>query len=203
MRSASGARPANAAKACAAWKAAMAPPSHPTKPRYGHPWPARHANPRARPGMPGPARARSSPGCLEVQKVTYRAGAPAVQALITNEVQVAMVDAVTALPLIPANSVVAIGVSSLARNPLAPNVPTIAESGFRRIRGDDRLGAAGARRHARADPGPAECADDHRLRSAGRGRAPARGLDHPDRRQCCRATSKWGEVIRARGITLE
>src|SRR4051794_6157613 len=67
---------------------------------------------------------------IEVQNVTYRGGAPAVQALITNEVQMAFVDAVTALPLIAADQVKAIGVSSTQRNPLAPQVPTIAESGF-------------------------------------------------------------------------
>ena len=42
----------------------------------------------------------------------------------------AFVDAVTALPLIAAKQVTAIGVSSPQRNPLAPDVPTIAESGY-------------------------------------------------------------------------
>jgi tripartite-type tricarboxylate transporter receptor subunit TctC len=67
---------------------------------------------------------------INIQNVTYRGGAPAVQALISNEVQVAMVDAVTALPLMAGGQILAVGVSTLERNPLAPNVPTIAESGF-------------------------------------------------------------------------
>jgi len=67
---------------------------------------------------------------IQVENVTYRGGAPAVQALITNEVQLAFVDAVTALPLIQAGTILALGVSTLARNPLAPSVPTIAEQGF-------------------------------------------------------------------------
>src|SRR3954470_13985221 len=49
---------------------------------------------------------------IEVQNVTYRGGAPAVQALIAGEVQMAFVDAVTALPLMAADQVVALGVSS-------------------------------------------------------------------------------------------
>ncbi len=65
----------------------------------------------------------------EVQNVTYRGGAPAVQALITNEVQMAFVDAVTALPLMANGDIVALAASSPARVPQAPNVPTIAESG--------------------------------------------------------------------------
>ncbi len=65
----------------------------------------------------------------QVQNVTYRGGAPAVQALIAGEVQMAFVDAVTALPLMANGDIVAIGVSSTGRNPLAPSVPTIAESG--------------------------------------------------------------------------
>lgn len=67
---------------------------------------------------------------IDIQNVTYRGGAPAVQALISNEVQVAMVDAVTALPLMAGGQILAVGVSTLERNPLAPTVPTIAESGF-------------------------------------------------------------------------
>ncbi|GGJ18192.1 Bug family tripartite tricarboxylate transporter substrate binding protein [Neoroseomonas lacus] len=67
---------------------------------------------------------------IQIENVTYRGGAPAVQALITNEVQVAMVDGVTALPMMQAGQILAIGVSTPERNPLAPTVPTIAESGF-------------------------------------------------------------------------
>ena len=67
---------------------------------------------------------------IQVQNVTYRGGAPAVQALITGEVELAFVDAVTALPLMATNQIKAIGVSTQERNPLAPEVPTIAESGF-------------------------------------------------------------------------
>ncbi len=67
---------------------------------------------------------------IEVQNVTYRGGAPAVQALITGEVEMAFVDAVTALPLMADKKIVALGVSTAERNPLAPDVPTIAEAGF-------------------------------------------------------------------------
>ncbi|MXP65233.1 tripartite tricarboxylate transporter substrate binding protein [Roseomonas sp. M0104] len=67
---------------------------------------------------------------IEIQNVTYRGGAPAVQALMTGEVDAAFVDAVTALPLMADKKIIALGVSTSERNPLAPAVPTIAESGF-------------------------------------------------------------------------
>jgi tripartite-type tricarboxylate transporter receptor subunit TctC len=67
---------------------------------------------------------------IRIENVTYRGSGPAVQALITNEVQVAMVDGVTALPLMQAGQIRAMGVSTPTRNPLATDVPTIAESGF-------------------------------------------------------------------------
>jgi tripartite-type tricarboxylate transporter receptor subunit TctC len=62
--------------------------------------------------------------------VPYRGGAPAAQALITNEVQFSAIDAVTALPLMRAGSVRAIAVSSARRAALMPEVPTVAESGL-------------------------------------------------------------------------
>ncbi len=147
---------------------------------------------------------------IEVLNVTYRGGAPAVQALLTNEVQMAMVDAVTALPLIAANSVTAIGVSSLARNPLAPQVPTIAESGFPGFEATtdwallaptgtppdilDRLNAATVRGFA--DPAIIE-----RLRQASI--IPVVGAATAFAPYLSAETAKWGEVIRARGITVE
>jgi tripartite-type tricarboxylate transporter receptor subunit TctC len=147
---------------------------------------------------------------IEVQNVTYKGGAPAVQALISGEVEMAFVDAVTALPLIAAKQVTPIGVSSPQRNPLAPDVPTIAESGY---------------------PGY-ECSSDFAL-LAPAGTPPAiiqklavakaaalqqpeiveklrNGSIFPDvgtpeawPQQIVAESAKWGEVIKSRGITLE
>lgn len=57
---------------------------------------------------------------IEVESVTYRGGAPALQALVAGEVQMAFVEAVSALPLIRSGEIRALGVSSAERNPLAP-----------------------------------------------------------------------------------
>ena len=65
---------------------------------------------------------------LQVENVTYRGGAPAVQALITGDVQMAFVEAVTALPLMRNGDILGVAVTSAERSPLAPEVPTIAEA---------------------------------------------------------------------------
>jgi tripartite-type tricarboxylate transporter receptor subunit TctC len=147
---------------------------------------------------------------IEVQNVTYRGGAPAVQALVTGEVQVAMVDAVTALPLMAANQITAIGVSTLERNPLAPNVPTIAESGFPGFEATtdfallapagtpapilQRLASATA--SAMKNPEVLE-----RLKQSSVFPTPGTPEQFPAYLQA--ESNKWGELIRARGITLE
>ena len=147
---------------------------------------------------------------IQIENVTYRGGAPAVQALITNEVQVAMVDGVTALPLMQAGQILAIGVSTLERNPLAPTVPTIAESGFPGFEATSNfalLAPAGtpapivARLAAAKDAVMRNPEVLERLRQ--NSIFPTPGT--PDQWQAYyRAeTAKWGELIRARGITAE
>ncbi|HZH46112.1 MAG TPA: tripartite tricarboxylate transporter substrate-binding protein [Roseococcus sp.] len=147
---------------------------------------------------------------LQVQNVTYRGGAPAVQALVANEVQLAMVDAVTALPLMAAGTILGLGISTLARNPLAPEVPTIAESGFPGFEATSDFSLL-----APAGTPPAILA---RLAAATQA-----ALRHPELLERLRQnaiiptpgtpeafpaylaaeSAKWGEVIRTRGITLE
>jgi tripartite-type tricarboxylate transporter receptor subunit TctC len=147
---------------------------------------------------------------IDIQNVTYRGGAPAVQALVTNEVQVAFVDAVSALPLMAANQITAIGISTLERNSLAPNVPTIAESGFAGFEATTNWGLlapAGTPAPVIARLSTAMLAAMRqpevieRLRAVAIVPVPGTPADFP---AYLRAESaKWGEVIRARGITVE
>jgi tripartite-type tricarboxylate transporter receptor subunit TctC len=149
---------------------------------------------------------------IEVQNVTYRGGAPAVQALISGEVQMAFVDAVTALPLMANGDVVALGISSAQRSPLAPNVPTIAESGPQfagyECSSDFALLAP-------AGTPPAIIAKLHSAMAAAmrnpevieKMRSGAMVVDVGTAeawpQQIAAESTKWGELIRARGITLE
>jgi len=67
---------------------------------------------------------------IEMVHVPYRGGAPSAQALLAGETNVCFIDVITALPFLQDQRIRALGVSTRSRTPLAPSVPTIAESGL-------------------------------------------------------------------------
>ena len=147
---------------------------------------------------------------IDIQNVTYRGGAPAVQALISNEVQVAMVDAVTALPLMAGGQILAVGVSTPDRNPLAPNVPTIAESGFPGFEATSNfslLAPAGTpepvirKLYAALSAAMANADVVERLKQ--NSIIPTVGSPEAWPAYHRAESAKWGELIRARNITVE
>jgi tripartite-type tricarboxylate transporter receptor subunit TctC len=66
---------------------------------------------------------------VDLVHVAYKGSAPALADLIGGQVQVAFDNAPNVLPHVRAGKLRALGVSTAARSPLAPDVPTIAESG--------------------------------------------------------------------------
>ncbi|MCD0502656.1 Bug family tripartite tricarboxylate transporter substrate binding protein [Bordetella petrii] len=67
---------------------------------------------------------------IELTHVPYKGGAPALNALIANEVQALFGVVGSALPHVKAGRVRALAVASPQRLDLLPDVPTFAESGF-------------------------------------------------------------------------
>jgi tripartite-type tricarboxylate transporter receptor subunit TctC len=69
---------------------------------------------------------------VRMTHVPYRAGSQAVQAVVAGDVQLAFVDAHVARTLAANGRVHVLGVTSLARHPSLPDVPTVSEtlSGF-------------------------------------------------------------------------
>ena len=67
---------------------------------------------------------------IDIVHVPYKGAGPAMNALLGNEAQIMMATTPVALPQIKANRVRGIAISSRERSPLAPGMPTIAESGF-------------------------------------------------------------------------
>jgi tripartite-type tricarboxylate transporter receptor subunit TctC len=63
--------------------------------------------------------------------VPYKGGAPAMLSLLQGENFAMISNFVTALPVVRASRVRALGVTSLSRTPLAPELPTIDENGLR------------------------------------------------------------------------
>src|SRR5262249_51020494 len=66
---------------------------------------------------------------LHVTHVTYRGVAPALTDVVRGEVAMMFSQVLSAKPLIDAGKLRALGVASLARSPILPEVPTIAEAG--------------------------------------------------------------------------
>lgn len=62
--------------------------------------------------------------------VPYRGGAPAITSLVAGETQFAFLTYAATAPFIKSGQLKALGVSSTARLPQLPNVPTIAEDGL-------------------------------------------------------------------------
>jgi tripartite-type tricarboxylate transporter receptor subunit TctC len=68
---------------------------------------------------------------VDLLHVPYKGSAPAMTDLLGGQVQLMFSDAPTALPYIKSGRVRALGVASPKRSSLAPDVPTIAESGVK------------------------------------------------------------------------
>jgi tripartite-type tricarboxylate transporter receptor subunit TctC len=66
---------------------------------------------------------------IDLVHVAYKGSAPAVTDLIGGQVQVAFDNAPNVLPHVKAGKLRALAVSTAARSPLAPELPTIAEGG--------------------------------------------------------------------------
>ena len=67
---------------------------------------------------------------VQLQHVPYKGSAPAVQDLVGGQVQLMFADATSALPFIKTGQVIPLGVGNKERSVLAPDIPTIHESGL-------------------------------------------------------------------------
>jgi tripartite-type tricarboxylate transporter receptor subunit TctC len=67
---------------------------------------------------------------IKMTHIPYRGTALAVADLVAGQVQVVFSDPISALALVNSGTLVALAVTSKDRSPVAPNVPTIAESGY-------------------------------------------------------------------------
>ena len=86
---------------------------------------------------------------IDVPFIPYRGGAPAITDLLGGQIDVLFNNKSVLLALIEARKLRALAVTSDARWPELPEVPTMRESGFADFPADIHLRAAGARRHAR------------------------------------------------------
>ena len=67
---------------------------------------------------------------LDAVHVAFKGGAPALAAVLGNQVELLSASGSAALPLIKQGRMKALAVSSLKRTATLPEVPTVSESGF-------------------------------------------------------------------------
>jgi tripartite-type tricarboxylate transporter receptor subunit TctC len=77
---------------------------------------------------------------IDIVHVPYRGIAPAVTDLLAGQVQMAVADVPFLLPQIKAGALKALAVTSAARTPVLPDVPTTAEVGYPRVNSDNWYG---------------------------------------------------------------
>ena len=77
---------------------------------------------------------------VKIVRVPYKGAAPAVNDLLSGNVQVMLMGLTTVLPFIQAGKLTAIGVSSNKPSPVAPNIPTITGSGLPGFEASNWLG---------------------------------------------------------------
>ncbi|KCB27738.1 tripartite tricarboxylate transporter family receptor [Bordetella hinzii CA90 BAL1384] len=68
---------------------------------------------------------------IEPTNVNYRGESPALNALMTGEVQAVLATLVGARPFIEAGRIKALAIPSSARSPIVPDIPTAAETGIK------------------------------------------------------------------------
>ncbi|MCR0983865.1 Bug family tripartite tricarboxylate transporter substrate binding protein [Roseomonas populi] len=147
---------------------------------------------------------------IQVETVTYRGGAPMVQAMLSKEVNMAFLDVVTALPYVRSGELRALGIGSRNRLDLTPDVPTVAEAGVPGFECNSDYAllapartpdAAIRRLHAAAVAALQAPAVRDRLTANGYVLEPGTPEEWPAYLRA--EANKWGDVIRSRGITLE
>ena len=147
---------------------------------------------------------------LEMLHVPYRGSAPALQALAAGEVMLLMDSMVSGMALARAGHAVPLAVTSAGRSQVAPDVPTLAESG---LPGFDAVTWYGLMA-PRATPAPvlqrlaqetaAVLQDaDTAQRLRGMGSEPARSDPESFGRFLQQEAAQWAELARASGARIE
>lgn len=151
----------------------------------------------------------SATGCSIVH-VPYKGGASALNDLIAGQVQIAFGNIVNYLPQVRAGKLRALAVTSAKRTPQAPELPTMIESGVPRfvtgtwfgLQAPARTPQAIVERLNRHVNNILQSADV-RARLAAEGADPIGGTPREFGAYIKSELARWGEVVRAAGLTPE
>jgi len=146
---------------------------------------------------------------LNMVHVPYRGGAPSAQAVLAGETKMSFIDAITALPHRRGGTLKMLAVSTAERSPLAEDVPTLQEAGvagFESSTDMALLAPAGlpAPIVARLSEAVRAAVNDAPFRQQviAQGATPVGGTPAEFAAYWTRESEKWGQLIRARGISI-
>ena len=147
---------------------------------------------------------------ISIPDVGYRGGGPAVQAVMANETPMVFQAASGILPQIQAGTLRALGIASAERSPLAPEIPTFAEQGFRGVIVEEHIalqGPAGLpaeiiQRANQLFKAAAEAAET-RQRLAALAVVPTVTTPESWPAYFAAENAKWRDMIRSRNIRLQ
>jgi tripartite-type tricarboxylate transporter receptor subunit TctC len=145
-----------------------------------------------------------------ITHIPYRGAAPAMQDVMGGQVPVMFLDLASGLSIIKGGKVRALAIGSQARSPVLPDVPTLAELGVKNAEVfafQGLLGPAGLPpgvvtrlnqelNKALADPAVVK-------RFSEFGFEPVRGTPEEFRKLARSEATRWGQVIRASGVSLD
>jgi tripartite-type tricarboxylate transporter receptor subunit TctC len=144
---------------------------------------------------------------IDLLHVPYKGAGPAMTALLSGEAQLMMATAPVALTQMKAKRVRALAISSRKRSSLAPDMPTIAESGFPGFEADTWYGVLAPARtpdaivtKINADINQLLKGRDLQTLFAEQGAEPAGGTPQAFRAFAESEVKRWTQVIKAAGI---
>jgi len=142
--------------------------------------------------------------------VPYRSAAQTAQAVLQRETAMSFIDASVALPLVRAGELRALAITAPQRSARAPEVPTVAESGFPGYRASVDFGLfapAGTPQpileRLASEARAAVNRPDLQPRLESLAMEPAGGTPEAFAANQVEETRRWAELIRRRGIRLE
>jgi tripartite-type tricarboxylate transporter receptor subunit TctC len=147
---------------------------------------------------------------IEIQGVPYRGMAPAIQGLLSGETQMAISPSSGLMSFLSAGNVRALAVTTKERSPLAPDVPTFAEQGFPGVEVIEEIAMfapantpAPIIQRLNQAVAAAFAASEVKERLASLAVLPEVTSPEDWPAYFKAEHARWGEVIKARGITVE
>ena len=147
---------------------------------------------------------------LESVHVPYRSGGEAVEAVIGEHVDVAAIPSASGLPLLQQSKLKALAVASHKRVSMLPEVPTLAEAGLTDVENFSWIAVFGPADMPQAVVSVLSAKLQDALQQPGlRKRLTEMGFDLPDVSQAKLIAfmddevTKWGQILKTAGITLE